>query len=474
MNRRFILFALLIGLSLKVMAQGSGMNLQQCIDYAVANATPIQISKLDEQIASAKVKETTGLGLPQVNGSVSIINNTQLRRFFASYTEDSFFFGGQSIPGVNEGDVISAQNFFQLKSSGDAGVNISQLIFNGSYIVGLQASRAFKDLSVKNTQQKKSEVIEQVTKAYYLVIVNRVRINLFDQNIARIDTLLKNTIALNKQGFAESIDVDRLKVAYNNLKNEREKFTNLGDLSVELLKFQMNWPMDQELKVVGELSDLDPSVDLNAYAADWSYDDRPEYQLLNGNRKLQQLNLRNNYAMALPSVVAIANMGYSTQSPDVAGLFRTNTNLNESEGVGPDKWYSYGLVGLSVNLPLFSGFQRTFKIQQERINLMKIDKGLNALRSGIDLEMKQAIISYRNALKTMSSQKENMSLAQNIARVVQIKYEQGVGSNLEVMDAESSLKEAQVNYYNALYDALLAKVNLDKAYGKLNQKSLEQ
>ena len=165
MNRRFILFALLIGLSLKVMAQGSGMNLQQCIDYAVANATPIQISKLDEQIASAKVKETTGLGLPQVNGSVSIINNTQLRRFFASYTEDSFFFGGQSIPGVNEGDVISAQNFFQLKSSGEAGVNISQLIFNGSYIVGLQASRAFKDLSVKNTQQKKSEVIEQVTKA---------------------------------------------------------------------------------------------------------------------------------------------------------------------------------------------------------------------------------------------------------------------------------------------------------------------
>lgn len=455
-------------------AQNNGMNLKQCLDYAVVNAASIQISRLDEQIASAKVKETTGLGLPQVTGSISVINNTKLRRFFTTYSEDSFFFGGQSVPGLTEGDVVSAQNFFQLKSSGDAGLNLSQLIFNGSYIVGLQASRAFKELSVKNTSQKRSEVIEQVTKAYYLVMVNRIRIDLFDQNIIRVEALLRNTEALNKEGFAEAIDVDRLKVALNNLRTEREKFSNLAELSVELLKFQMNWPMDKDLDVRGDLNDLDPSADLEKYVAEWSYDDRPEYQVLDENRKLQQLSLRNNYAMALPSVVAIANMGYSTQSPGVAGLFRTETNLKDNGGFGPDGWYSYGLVGLSVNVPVFSGLQRTYKIQQEKINLMKIETGLSAMRSGFDLERKQSVISYRNALRSMAAQQENMKLAENIEKVVRIKYEQGVGSSLEVMDAETSLKDAQVNYYNALYDALISKVNLNKSYGKLNENSTEQ
>ena len=472
MNRIFLFLGVILPSVLS--AQKNGMSLQQCLDFAVKNATSIQISKLDEQIATAKVKETAGLGLPQVTGSVSVINNTKLRRFFAQYSEDSFFFSGQSVPGLTEGDVVSAQNFFQLKSSGDAGLNISQLIFNGSYVVGLQASRAFKELSVKNTLQKRSDVIEQVTKAYYLVIINRIRVDLFDQNIARIDTLLRNTQALNQQGFAESIDVDRLKVTLNNLRSERDKFLNLLELSVELLKFQMNWPMDNVLDVSGDLNDLDPSADLNQYVADWSDDDRPEYQVLDGNRKLQQLSLRNNYAMALPSLVAIANMGYSTQSTGMSGLFKTETNIKDNGGFGPDGWYSYGLVGLSLNVPVFSGFQRTFKIQQEKINLMKIEKGLGALRAGFDLERKQSVISYRNALRSMDSQRENMKLAENIERVVRIKYEQGVGSNLEVMDAESSLKEAQVNYFNALYDALVAKVNLDRSYGKLNENSTEQ
>jgi len=472
MNRIFLFLGVILPSVLS--AQKNGMSLQQCLDFAVKNATSIQISKLDEQIATAKVKETAGLGLPQVTGSVSVINNTKLRRFFAQYSEDSFFFSGQSVPGLTEGDVVSAQNFFQLKSSGDAGLNISQLIFNGSYVVGLQASRAFKELSVKNTLQKRSDVIEQVTKAYYLVIINRIRVDLFDQNIARIDTLLRNTQVLNQQGFAESIDVDRLKVTLNNLRSEREKFLNLLELSVELLKFQMNWPMDNVLDVAGDLNDLDPSADLNQYVADWSDDDRPEYQVLDGNRKLQQLSLRNNYAMALPSLVAIANMGYSTQSTGMSGLFKTETNIKDNGGFGPDGWYSYGLVGLSLNVPVFSGFQRTFKIQQEKINLMKIEKGLGALRAGFDLERKQSVISYRNALRSMDSQRENMKLAENIERVVRIKYEQGVGSNLEVMDAESSLKEAQVNYFNALYDALVAKVNLDRSYGKLNENSTEQ
>ena len=132
------------------------------------------------------------------------------------------------------------------------------------------------------------------------------------------------------------------------------------------------------------------------------------------------------------------------------------------------------LVGVKLNVPLFSGLQRHYQIQQAKLDMMKIENGFSSMKSGIDLEIRQASISYRNALKSLEAQKENMELASNIARVTKIKYEQGVGSNLEVVDAESSLKEAQINYYDALYEALIAKVDLDKAYGKLNVSEIEE
>ena len=464
---RFFLSGLICLLVLPLKAQNQEFDLARCIDYAIQNAITVQNSKLDERYANAKVRETTGLGLPQISGNVSIGHNQQLRRFFTAYSPNSFFFGGQSVPGLNDGDVVSANNFFQLKSSGDAGVNISQLIFSGSYFVGLQASQALRELSVKNTNQKTVDLVEQVTKGYYLVLINRERINLFDKNISRLDTLLRNTIQLQEQGFAELIDVDRLRVALNNLHTEREKFNGLLALSVELLKFQMNYPMDSPLTVTGDITTLEPSRDINNYTGGVDYERRPEYQVLQVNEKLQRINLKYQYSQAIPSIVAIGNLGYATQSPDLMGLFQTNTNLADNGQFGPDSWYAYKFFGLNISVPLFSGTQRAFKIQQEKINLMKIENGMKQLRAGVDLEARQAMISYRNGISGMAAQKQNIALAENIAKVAQIKYEQGLGSNLEVIDAETSLKESQINFYNALYDALVARVNLDKAYGNL-------
>src|SRR5690606_7870350 len=124
-------------------------NLEQCIDYALKNAVPVKNAELAERIATARVKETVGIGLPQIDGTVSVDHNNKLRRFFSVYDPNSIFFGGQTIPGAEVGDVISAQNFFQLKSSADAGIRINQLLFNGSYLVGLQAANAYKELSIK-------------------------------------------------------------------------------------------------------------------------------------------------------------------------------------------------------------------------------------------------------------------------------------------------------------------------------------
>jgi len=451
----------------------ANLSLDQCIQYALENSINVKNAVLDEQIADARVKETRGIGLPQVDATLGLLHNQKLPRFFAQYfapqNGEASFFDLSGVPGIQEGDVVALQNFFQLRSSGNATINVSQILFNGSYLVGLKAANAYRELSFKSTKQTKEQTVQQVTKAFYGVLINKDRMKLFDNNIARVDSLLKTTQALNKNGFAEGIDVDRIQVSLNNLMAERDKFYNLQELAVQLLKFQMNFPLGQSLDVTGDIASLhiDEGL-LKNYELDWDYTRRSDYELLEANRNLLNLDVKNKFSASLPSLSAFANLGYSTQSPTIGGLFQTTSNNIQDDGmIGPDKWYSFSTFGLSLNVPLFSGLQRSYRLQQAKISLMKIENSFTSLKSAIDLEVKQAAISYLNAIKSLESQRANRRLADNIARITKIKYEQGVGSNLEVVEAESSLKEAQVNYYNALYDAVIAKVDLDKAYGKL-------
>jgi len=449
-------------------ADSASFTLDQCIEYALENTVDVKNARVDEQIAKSRVRETVGIGLPQIDGKVQLVHNQKLPRFFSTYSSESFFFE-EPIDGVNEGDVVAAQNFFQLKSSGDAGLTISQLLFSASYLVGLRAADTYKELAYKTTEQTQIQLIENVTKAYYSVLINNERIALFDNNIARVDSLLRTTRAMNQNGFAEEIDVDRIQVTLNNLKSEKLKFINLQNLSLSLLKFQMNYPMEKPIDVEGSLDSLEVSDSvLNAYKQDWDYKNRIEYKVLETQRDLQELDIKNKYSNSLPSLVAFANLGYSTQSPNVSGLFKTNTDIKDNGFVGPDKWYPYTTFGVTLNVPLFSGLQRTYKAQQAKLSLLKIENSFTQLKHSIDLSIQQNTVTYQNSLETLKSQQENMKLADKVARVTKIKYEQGVGSNIEVTDAESALREAQVNYYNALFDAIIAKIDLDKAYGKID------
>ncbi|HPH47770.1 MAG TPA: TolC family protein, partial [Chryseolinea sp.] len=174
--------------------------LEQSINYALENAINIQNSLIDEKISDALVKETRGIGLPQIDGSVTLMHNAKLQRFYTAYDPDGFSIGGDlgSVPGIQPGDVVGAQNFFQLPSNGTAALSINQILFNNSYLLGLKASRTYRDLATKTTQQTKEQIIEGVTKAYFAAVINTERIKLFESNIARVDSLFKSTKALNE------------------------------------------------------------------------------------------------------------------------------------------------------------------------------------------------------------------------------------------------------------------------------------
>lgn len=219
--------------------------------------------------------------------------------------------------------------------------------------------------------------------------------------------------------------------------------------------------------MAGNIQDVQVNVNMDSYRQGWDYKSRPDYQVLEANQRLQELNVRNQYARLMPSISAFANLGYTTQSPNVGGIFKTNSGIEDANGVGPDKWYGYSMFGVSLNIPIFTGLQQTYKIQQEKLSLQKINNSFIELKSGIDLDVTKSTLQFENAVRTLTSQQQNMDLADRVARITKIKYEQGVGSNLEVVDAEDALRQAQTNYYGALFDAMIAKVDLDKAYGKL-------
>jgi outer membrane protein TolC len=428
------------------------MTLEQCIEYAYQNTALMQKSVLDEQIAQAQNQEYLGIGLPQINGSAQLLYNFELRPAFLP----AFFLAqGSGSPPDPDAEFVAVRGIFAPRYQGDAGITISQLIFNGSYFVGLQAAKKNKELSKQTSKANKVTTAENVSKAYYSLLVAKERARLIDANIARMDSLIKDVKALNKQGFAENIEVTRLEVTANNLKAEKMKVERLIELSKELLKLQMGMPVQEELEVAGSIRDyqLEQIPDSEVKA---EYQNRAEYQILETAITLNKLNLKNKQIGAYPSLVAIGQMGYATGA-------RYFSNIGDFS----NRWLGYGTVGLQLSVPLFNGMQRKYQVQQARLEILKLEQDKQNLQKAIDFQTRQAQITLKNALTTLEAQKRNMELAKEVLRVSQIKYKQGVGSSVEIINAETAYKEAETNYFAALYDALIAKVDLDKAIGKL-------
>jgi outer membrane protein len=452
MKKNIICIFLLFLIFGKLHAQtDSSFTLQECIDYALKNQVNVVNSELDEAIAKGRVNEIKAIGLPQINGAISLIDNPQLSKMFFS-TSNPFAAGG-GFPGAKRsGDVIVSPNIFQLRSSGDANITASQLIFDGSYFVGLQAASTYRELAKKTTTQTKITTVENVTKAYYMVLINQERTSIFDINLKRLDSLLKDISILYQNGFVEKIDVSRIEVQRNNLLTDKQNFDNLLQLSQLLLKFQMGMPLDQTVTLIEKIESiqLDPNA---ANTEGFDYTKRIEYSMLKTGEKLQMLDLKNIKYSRLPRLSAFATGGLNRQDIRFWNLFG-------------NEWFTYTRVGLSLSVPIL-GLQSQYQAQQSRYNLNKVQNNLKSMESSLGFQAKSAEISYKNSLQSMESQKRNMELAKEVARVTKIKYTEGVGSNLEVTNAESDLKQAQINFYNALYDAVVSKIDFQKANGTL-------
>ncbi|MBK0403352.1 TolC family protein [Adhaeribacter sp. BT258] len=420
-------------------------SLKQAIDYALQNQERIKIAQNETKIANARIGEIRSFGLPQVNIGAEVGNNFIPQSTFLP----AEIFGGPA------GQFLPVE--FTPKYTGSAAISASQLLFDGSYLIGLKAASTFSQLSQKQLQQTEIEITEQVSKAYYTVLVSQARRELLTANLSRLDTLLKQTIQMQKNGFAEKLDVDRLTVTYNNLNIEQQKTDRLIELSEMLLKFQMGMNQKEPITLTDELANVE--VDLNKVKVEnFNYANRIEYSILETQRDLATLDIRNIKAGYYPKLALNARYGGNMAN----NLFSAVTK--------PDNWLSFGYVGLGLQIPVFDGLSKHYQTQQAKLRLENAKHGLKLTEQSIDLQLNSSSANLTNALQQLESQKQTMALAEDIARVSKIKFQEGVGSNLEIINAETDLREAQTNYYAALFDALIAKVDLDKATGTLGQK----
>jgi outer membrane protein TolC len=512
------------------------MSLNQAVRYAVTNKPSLLATRLAEQTAKAKVGEVKSQGLPQVNLAANVADNFKLQK---SLIDAGAFSGptlsgttltprdiaaasaGQSVtlsPAYAQAVALPPQALaFGLQYAGNTSASFSQMLFDGSYLVGLKAAKVYEDLAKKQTQQAEIDVIEQVSKAYYSTLVARARLTLLARNVQRLDTLLYQTDKTFKAGFAEKLDVDRLRVQRNNLVVEQQKAQRLTELSVALLKFQMGLPQAQTVQLtdslgaavvdagalrqrlgvanfntgagdlsLGQVPTVAPPTTGQAPAnepinntgqptqaqAAFNYNNRIEFSTLETQQALAGLDLANRQRGAYPRLSLTAAYGFTGSAKTVHDLFAfRGPDSRNSNGFANQNWFGFGNVGLALNVPVFDGFRRKYQVQQARIQQKTIEQGFETLRQSIDLQDAQSRTTLVNALDVLDNQKANLELAADVARVSKIKFQAGVGSNVELITAETGLREAQTNYYAAIYDVLVAKVDRDKATGELYQQA---
>lgn len=418
-------------------------SLQQAIDYAMQNQNNVKNALIDEALAKKKVNEIMGAGLPQINSSFDFKDFLEIPTSFVP----ADFFGGP--PGT------FAAVKFGTQYQATAGLDASQLIFSGDYFLGLKATKVFVEISQKSTQRTKIETAAAVSKAYYTVLVNSERMKLMDANIARIKKAMEDTKALNENGFVEKIDYDRLTVTYNNLLVEQEKVQRLLSVGTYFLKYQMGMDINTALTLTDKIEDLKFDAASDASAQKFDYAKRVEYNLFETQFKLAKLDLKRQRFSYLPQAFAY-------------GSLQGNASRNDFDIWDTGKpWYPMALVGAKFTMPIFTGMARHAKNQQAKLSLMKAENNLEFMKQSIDLELASAAINLQNTSVSLETQKKNIAIAEDVYRVSKIKFEQGVGSNLEMITAETALKEAQTNYINALFDAAISQIEFQKANGTL-------
>lgn len=443
-------------------ASTHSFSLQQTVEYSQKNNTQVKNALLNLQIQNQINRGITAAAYPQLTGSIAnnYYPNVQVSvfpNFIAMGT-----YGVLTHEGVKDGNGVAIQApadygtiaaSFGTTYNASAGLSLSQILFDGQVFVGLQARKASLDFQTKNVEVTEEVIKANVEKVYYQLVLSKTQVKLLDANIARLEKLQHDTKELYKNGFAEKLDVDKVSVQLANLQTQKLSVLNTISIGYIGLKTLIGMPEKDMLVLTDDLNESQITEGITQ-EANYKYDDRKEYQYALLGKKLNEYNVKRYKMSYLPGLY-------------LNGNFSKQAQRNKYDFFNKGDWFTSSFVGLSMSVSLFDGFAKDAKIKQSKLELQQTENNIENLKRTIDSDVEQATLNFKSAVATIDFQKQNMVLAETVYNQTKKKYEVGTGSNTEITSAETDLITAQTNYINALYNAIIAKVDYQKAIGKL-------
>lgn len=419
--------------------------LQQAIDHAIANNYTAINAKRDIDAAKQKKWETTATGLPQITSNLQYLNNLDFQ--VQGVSGNAFNPGGDP----NEISTIA----FGTKHSANASATLNQLIFDGSYIVGLQSAKVYLQISQNAKEKTDLEIKEMVTNAYGNVLLSRESVLIFEKNKTTLEKTLFETTETFKNGLTEEENVEQLQITLTQLKSSLSNAQKRAEIALNLLKISMGIDINNDVTLTEKLDDLAlKNVDLAVLAEEFNSQNSIDYKIQQNNEESKRLLLKLERFRALPTVGAQLNYG-------------ANTFSNEFDIISTQqKWYNYSNFGVNVSLPIFSSFRDRARTQQAKIAFEQAKTQLTETEQRLKLQFQQAKTDYEYSIEQYSASKSNLKLAERIEGKQQIKFKEGLSTSFEFTEAQRQLYTAQQDYLQAMIDVMNKKATLDKLTNK--------
>ncbi|MFW6352162.1 MAG: TolC family protein [Bacteroidota bacterium] len=407
-------------------------------NYDVINA------KADARIADKQVWEITASGLPQVDATAGY----QYYLDIPTNLVPAEFFGGE--PGEFQEIQFGTEQNLTLTGT------VSQLVFDGSYIVGLQAARVFRELSERNYQRSETEVKSMVTQTYYLALVSSENLAIIRENLTNMEKTLSETEKLFEAGFTDAINVDQLKLTVSNMKNTINNLARQEKITLDMLKFQMGMDVENELLLSDNLQSLFENVSLEILSVQ-NFDpaNHIDFRIMESQERMQLMAYRREISFYLPSI----NASYTRQE----SAQRNEFNFFQSG----ESWFPTSIIGLNLNIPIFSSGLRRSKVQQAKIELEKAKNNKERVFQSLLLQKQEASAEINTAMESFNNEKENLELAEKIMDRTRIMFREGMATSLELTQASDQMLTTQANFVNAMFELLEAKTKLEKALDRL-------
>lgn len=445
MKNKLILTLLLLTSLLQAQdkKESFSFTLKQAIEHAIQNNYSAINANRDVEAAKQKKWETTTIGLPQINGNVGYQNNFQIQRSLVP----AEFFGGQ--PGE------FAEVAFGTKHNMAASATLSQLIFDGSYLVGLQSAKTYLKISENAKVKTAQEIKEIVINSYGNVLLADESILILEKNKKILEKTLSDTREIYKNGFIEEENVEQLQITLASINSSLENVKRQKRIALDMLKLLLGINLDNDLTLTDKLDTLTQSnVDLNLLKEEFNVSNNIDYQIGQNLLTSKELLLKLEKSRSLPSLGANLNFGYNAFSD-------TFTFLNQNQ-----KWLNYSNLAVGLNIPIFSSGGRSARTQQAKIALEQSKTQLTETEQKLKLQFEKAKSDYEFSLEQLASSKSNLNLAERIENKNQIKFKEGLSSSFDLTEAQRQLYAAQQNYLQAMLDVINKKAALEKLYNK--------